>query len=523
MNMSPDRRDRQENGTEELPASATHSADFESEQDTQARIPAEREVSSETPEEPEAPEKKGIMEWLRGRYQRARDGRHAGAVTPTRDRSVKSKDRSKILLALGLSVILALLVLVGMFSQSTKNKPAERRRTTPSLGRPEVAANAAVSGAGSVTPLQSVDMTGQEGNGDQVGPDDVNNTARKRLRPESKAASTLASVPPMSDPALEAYRQAKSWNAPPPSDPPTPARLSAAPVEPPRNEADGLKKSSLVFVRNSAAGSTTATRMASQSEPALLARRRTPLLPGGTRLVARMQSAASTAVKAPVVAAIEYNYERDGDIIIPAGAKAFGDLQQANRNGVVSVRFHTLQMPDGMTEAIDGTAMSLTYGPLNGNVTGSNRGKRILVRSLTGVGTIAAYLVGGRGGFSGASGQLSNSVLLRERVASNAGLAGEQELMNLAMNEQIVVTVPANTRFFIVLQDASSGQPPSKLMLAGAQGPEQSAVAGNSLFPTPEELRQLIELKNELNRMYREVAATSTAQPVGASAERQQP
>jgi ribosomal protein RSM22 (predicted rRNA methylase) len=108
---------------------------------------------------------------------------------------------------------------------------------------------------------------------------------------------------------------------------------------------------------------------------------------------------------------------------------------------------------------------------------------------------------------------LSNSALLRERIASNAGMAGEQELMNLAMNEQIVVTIPANTRFFIVLQDAPSEQPPSKLMLAGAQGPEQSAVAGNSLFPTPQELRELIELKNELNRMYREVAATRTHSP----------
>jgi hypothetical protein len=241
------------------------------------------------------------------------------------------------------------------------------------------------------------------------------------------------------------------------------------------------------------------------------------MLPGGTRLVARMQAAASTAVKAPVVAAIEYNYERGGEIIIPAGTNAFGDLQQANRNGIVSVRFHTLQMPDGTAETIDGTAMSLTYGPLKGNVTGSNRGKRILVRSLTGVGTMAAYLVG-----SGASGQLNNSVLLRERIASNAGLAGEQELMNLAVNEQLVVTVPANTRFFIVLQDVSIGQPPAKPKPAGAHGPAQSAVAGNSLFPTPQELRELIELKNELNRMYREVAATRTSQPVEALAEQQQ-
>jgi hypothetical protein len=91
------------------------------------------------------------------------------------------------------------------------------------------------------------------------------------------------------------------------------------------------------------------------------------------------------------------------------------------------------------------------------------------------------------------------------------------------MNEQIVVTVPANTRFFIVLQDAAGERSPSKLMPAGAQGPAQSAVAGTSLFPTPQELRELIELRNELNRMYREVAATRTAQPVEAATARRQP
>ena len=69
--------------------------------------------------------------------------------------------------------------------------------------------------------------------------------------------------------------------------------------------------------------------------------------PNGSRLVARLQAAVSTAVKTPVVASIEYNYERDGEILIPAGTKAFGELQQANRQGIVSLRFHTLQMPDG--------------------------------------------------------------------------------------------------------------------------------------------------------------------------------
>ena len=135
--------------------------------------------------------------------------------------------------------------------------------------------------------------------------------------------------------------------------------------------------------------------------------------------------------------------------------------------------------------------------------------KRILVRSLAGVGSMAAYLVGGPGGFGGVSGQLDNSVLLRERIASNAGLAGEQEVEGLAANENIVVSVPGNTRFFIVLLEGS-GQP-ARTAPTGARGASQIATNANTALPSAEELQELIELKTELNRMYQQVAATRTA------------
>ena len=214
-----------------------------------------------------------------------------------------------------------------------------------------------------------------------------------------------------------------------------------------------------------------------------------------------------------MVAAIEYNYERDGEIIIPAGTKAFGELQQANRSGDVGIRFHTLQMPDGTTEKIDAGSMSLSYGPLKGSVSGGNSVKRILVRSLSGVGTMAAYLVGGPGAFGGASGQLNNSVLLRERVASNAGLAGEQEVTSLAANENVVVSVPGNTRFFIVLLEGSGEKSSARTGSTGSRGTTQIATDGTSPLPSAQELRELIELKTEINRMYQEVVATRTAGP----------
>src|ERR1035441_5868272 len=323
-------------------------------------------------------------------------------------------------------------------------------------------------------------MSGQEDNSDQVSADDVKATGRLRLRPQPAPGNTLADVPPMA-PALEAYRQSKAGYSAPQPAPVVVSTLAPAPAQTPppvpaRNEGDALKKSSLVFVSSNSGASASVVRPVSgTAEPALLERKATALLPNGSRLVARLQSAVSTAVKAPVVAAIEYNYERDGEIIVPAGTKAFGELQQSNRNGDIGIRFHTLQMPDGTTKKIDAGSMSLTYGPLRGSVSGGNGLKRVLVRSITGVGTMAAYLVGGPGGLGGASGQLDNSILLRERIASNAGLAGEQEVQGLATNENIVVSVPGNTRFFVVLLAGSGETSPTRTPPAGARGVAQIA------------------------------------------------
>jgi hypothetical protein len=417
-------------------------------------------------------------------------------------------------LVLAVAVIIMIFVLLGTFSSSSGTKDRAANRTKPSLGRPDITTGTAEN-RGSVTPLLNADMSGQDANSDQLSADDVKATGRLRVRPQPKSGDTLASIPPM-DPALEAYRQAKAGTVPPPlpvvASVPSPAQ---APV-PAHNEGDALKKSSLVFVSNNSGASANVIRPASMStEPALLERRSTALLPNGSRLVARLQSAVSTAVKVPAVAAIEYNYERDGEIIIPAGAKVLGDLQQANRNGNIGIHFHTLQMPDGTTERIDATSMSLTYGPLKGSVSGGNALKRILVRSMTGVGTMAAYLVGGPGGFGGASGQLDNSILLRERIASNAGLAGEQEVQSLASTENIVVSVSGNTRFFVVLLAGSGDTSPSRTPPAGTRGVAQVAANGRMQLPSAEELRELIELKTELNRMYQQVAATRTGGTTG--------
>jgi hypothetical protein len=45
---------------------------------------------------------------------------------------------------------------------------------------------------------------------------------------------------------------------------------------------------------------------------------------------------------------------------------------------------------------------------------------------------------------------------MRERLADNVATAGQEELNGLAFNQNIVVTVPGNTRFYIVAQKPSS-------------------------------------------------------------------
>src|ERR1700739_525878 len=101
--------------------------------------------------------------------------------------------------------------------------------------------------------------------------------------------------------------------------------------------------------------------------------------------------------------------------------------------------------------------MDLKFGPLKGDVSGRNRGKNFLVRSVTGIGTVAAYVVGGQG-TTGFNGPISENSLLRERLSSNIGMAGQDEINTLASNQTLVVTVPGNTRFYIAIEKSGSGQ-----------------------------------------------------------------
>ena len=443
-----------------------------------------------------------------------------------------TKDRTRSLALLIGGTVGAVLLFIGVFSTSTRSTMQERAtRNAPNLGRPALG-NQSTPTQGSVTPLLNADVHSNDIASDQLSPADIRGTSRRSsdsdeidaeaepanvnagARPSRRQASNperVNSLPAERSDPLSAYRLNTSTGTPTYSYGGPPASPAAAAL--PRTSSyggagfvsndspngPGSVKSSIVFVRAStSAGAGTNTRQTVTSPLT-----QTSLLQAGTRLIARLEAAATTAVKTPVVASIEYNYEREGTVIIPAGTKAIGEVQQASTEGYMSIRFHTLQMPNGREEKIEGTGVALDQKPLKGDVSGKNTGKKVLSRTLSGVGTIAAYVVGGGGGLTRT---ITGETLLRDRLAGNIALAGEQELLNSAYSQNISVTVPANTRFYVVLQkavvEATAPAP------AGVAGPAAQAVQ----IPSVQELRELMELRREINRMYQESNAAGRPQ-----------
>ena len=172
----------------------------------------------------------------------------------------------------------------------------------------------------------------------------------------------------------------------------------------------------------------------------------------GYHVAARLESMATTAVHAPVVAVIEYNYERNGQTIIPAGARAVGKIIQADPSGLVNIEFSSLEYPDGSTVPIDAVAANMSLQAIKGTVTGRQRGKNMLVRSLSGIGETAAMLVGA----PSVNSSFSEGDLMRMQVANNIGNADDEQIMRMLTLEYIVVSVPAGTEIYLVFEKAAT-------------------------------------------------------------------
>jgi Bacterial conjugation TrbI-like protein len=435
--------------------------------------------------EPEETSKGNWREVFRTAFERARR-QHK----PTAGRQELSRDKSKSLFVLVGVAVALLLIFFGLFSSPKKRIPlsGETPRRQASLGRKVIPGQEGDNTARSVTPMLSADVrSSNPAMAGQVTPEDIGRTARTTAMPPhtNSPLTAKANYPDyalgkvdFSDPLVG---QGNTIPAPP--APPSPEPPSAI------NHSLDLKKPSLVFVR--------AIEAKPPIQPHASEEEETLALPAGTRLVARLQAPVSSAVVTPVVAVVEYNYERNGQIVLPAGAKVFGRLAQVNQSGYVSIQFSRVEMPDGTSLKIEASAMDLNFGPVKGYLSGKKTGTRFLVRSLTGLGTVASYLVGPQG--SSSAGLISTNALMRERLADNVATAGQEQLNGSAFNQNIVVTVPGNTRLYIVLQKPTSDHVATS---SATRNLSSNTPMSTAAVPTLEELRQLIQLRREINDLY---------------------
>lgn len=334
--------------------------------------------------------------------------------------------------AVGAAVLLFVLTtFVGKTprKQSTAQQSNATQRTV--LGPPK----------GSVTPLMDTMRTPTNNDvGGELTAADISRTRTSTgaqatshsiaplTHPVSQADSTLASVPP-----FDATQQ--QWEEPKPYDGArSPSQTSAATPSP-----NLLKEASLVFVKKTEVANTSPVK--SDNDDTAPQLNLTP----GTRIQARLETQVSSATAAPVVAVVEYTYSLGEHVVIPAGARVYGQLQQADRSGAVSIKFNEMELLDGNRMKIDAIGTSLELGPIKGTVSGKNTGRNFLVRTASGIGSVAAMLVG-----NNSSSAFSEDDLIRQRIAENAGNAGDTEIMDMALTNRLVVSIPADTPIYIV-------------------------------------------------------------------------
>jgi hypothetical protein len=399
-----------------------------------------------------------------------------GPATRAKQRAKQQIQQNRFVIIGAGAIVIALLIFVAT-SMPHRGAPQKVKTHGPTATDDLVLESGTASNDKSLFPItDSGRPVTKESHEGFLNERDLQRTATKPAagRTVATGVGTLGSIPPFGD--------QQPWQAPPY---PPGSGTGAETPDSVKAEREAMEKSSLIYVRSTSGSSASAQARELFNNPV-------PELglglATGTRLRARLESAASTAVRTPVLAVIAYNYERDGEIIVPAGAKAIGHIRNGDRSGYVDIQFDSLLMPDGAVVPIEAAATDLDLRPLKGKVEGKNTGKNVLVRSLSGIGQAGAMLVG-----QGSLNQpMSESDLMRERASNNVGEAGDEEVSRLAINQHIVVTISADTPIYVVLEQ------PRKTNQGSLQPSARSAPTSNSA--NVEQLRQLLQLQQELNQ-----------------------
>jgi hypothetical protein len=343
-----------------------------------------------------------------------------------------------MLMVLGAIMVFGIGMVALLSTKGTTKKKTAAEAAKPSLGR-----IATANAPGDLVPSDKLKPSPDEvKKGGSVDAADIERTkapkiaqmrAAAPMRGTQKTGKPLSQVPAFQEPDTTPNAQEK-W-APPPYG------GSAGEQQELKREEEALSKPSLVFTAHA--------QYAGRSESGLRTQAVNNLdLEPGYHVAARLEAMATTAVHAPVTAVIEYSYERDGQILIPAGSRAVGKISQADPSGLINITFSSIEFPGGETVPIEAVAADMSLQAIKGTVTGKQAGRSMLVRSLSGIGETAAMIVGA----PSANSAFSENDLLRMRIADNIGNAGDQQIMQMMTMQHIVVSIPAGTEIYIIFE-----------------------------------------------------------------------
>jgi len=347
-----------------------------------------------------------------------------------------------ILLGGGLTVAVLFFVFTAIVGKSPKKQTAEK----PNVSQTGISGPKQIKG--SVTPvMETVHAPAPDNSSGQLGPGDIRRTRSSDGKVSTAASSQFSPKPMAEKPAAAASLGGvpsfadtqQKWEEPQPyGEPPSSPAIQT-------QQQNALKEASLIFVRNPIQNQALATPRFNGDDDDAAVLQMTP----GMRIEAKLETQISSAVQEPVVAVVEYTYAIGDRVVVPAGARIYGKLVQADRSGLINVEFDEIRLLDGdrdeKREKIDAIGLGLDLGPIKGSVSGKNTGKNFLVRAASGMGSVLAEIAG-----NNSSAAFSEDDMLRERLAENIGTAGDSEVMNLNANSRIVVTVPADTKIYVV-------------------------------------------------------------------------
>ena len=352
-----------------------------------------------------------------------------------------------MLMVLGAIIIFGIGMLAFLSSKGTTKRKTAAEAAKPNLGRVN-----GTTAPGDLIPSDKVKPSPDEAKkGGTVDATDIEKTKAPKIT-QTQATNTqsapngnkrLNEVGKFDEPDTTPNGQSK-WTPPPYSGGQSEQQVV-------KKEEDALSKPSLIFTANNQSNG--GLRSGTQREQPSVSN--LGLAPG-YHVAARLESMATTAVHAPVTAVVEYNYERDGAVLIPAGSRVVGKISQADPSGLVNIAFSSIEFPGGENVAIDAVAADMSLQAVKGTVTGKQAGRSMLVRSIAGIGETAAMIVGA----PSANGAVSENDLLRMRVADNIGNAGDEQIMRMMTMQHIVVSVPAGTEIYVIFeksQQASAG------------------------------------------------------------------